>query len=149
MPSFARRLTSLRVDSCDLDTAPKFGNVSFATHRGPSLSLSLSLSVYCYLTPQQRLGAHLFSGSSAHPPYASDEIEKATGGAPALFARGCGADQNPTPRGPKFDLAGQHGHMMAVAVAVAATGAALTGPFTFASGIEGRLMMEVHRRAQY
>jgi neutral ceramidase len=91
-------------------------------------------TVYTYACHGTTLGGETYLYHGDWIGYASDEIEKATGGAPALFATGCGADQNPTPRGPKFELAEQHGHTMAVAVAGAAAGRALSGPFTSTLG---------------
>lgn len=87
-------------------------------------------TVYTYACHGTTLGGETYLYHGDWIGYASEEIEKATGGAPALFATGCGADQNPTPRGPQFELAEQHGHTMAVAVAGAPAGKSLTGPFT-------------------
>jgi len=91
-------------------------------------------TVYTYACHGTTLGGETYLYHGDWIGYASEEIEKATGGAPALFATGCGADLNPTPRGPKFELAEQHGHTMAVAVTGAPTGKALTGPFSSSLG---------------
>jgi neutral ceramidase len=89
-------------------------------------------TVYTYACHGTTLGGETYLYHGDWIGYASDEIEKATGGAPALFATGCGADLNPTPRGPKFELAEMHGRTMAKAVAGAPAGKALSGPFTSA-----------------
>ncbi len=91
-------------------------------------------TVYTYACHGTTLGGETYLYHGDWIGYASDEIEKATGGAPALFATGCGADLNPTPRGSNFELAEQHGHTMAVAVAGAPAGRVLSGPFTSALG---------------
>jgi hypothetical protein len=96
-------------------------------------------TVYTYACHGTTLGGETYLYHGDWIGYASDEIEKATGGAPALYATGCGADLNPSPRGPKFELAEQHGRTMAAAVAGAPAGKAvagapagkaLSGPFT-------------------
>ncbi len=91
-------------------------------------------TVYTYACHGTTLGGETYLYHGDWIGYASDEIEKATGGAPALFATGCGADLNPTPRGPKFELAEQHGRTMAAAVAGAPAGRPLAGPFKSALG---------------
>ncbi|MBV8881025.1 MAG: neutral/alkaline non-lysosomal ceramidase N-terminal domain-containing protein [Planctomycetaceae bacterium] len=85
-------------------------------------------TVYTYACHGTTLGGDVYHYHGDWIGYASDEIEKATGGAPALYATGCGADLNPSPRG-KFEMAEAHGHAMAVAVAGAPAGASLSGPF--------------------
>jgi hypothetical protein len=85
-------------------------------------------TVYTYACHGTTLGGDIYQYHGDWIGYASDEIEKATGGAPALFATGCGADLNPSPRG-KFEMAEAHGHAMAAAVAGAPAGRALSGPF--------------------
>jgi len=87
-------------------------------------------TVYTYACHGTTLGGETYLYHGDCIGYASDGIEKATGGAPALFATGCGADLNPTPRGPKFELAEQHGRAMTAAVAGAPAGKPLSGPFT-------------------
>ncbi|HUR37884.1 MAG TPA: hypothetical protein VM222_00210, partial [Planctomycetota bacterium] len=89
-------------------------------------------TVYTYACHGTTLGGETYLYHGDWIGYASDEIEKATGGAPALYATGCGADLNPSPRGSKFELAEQHGHTMAAAVAAAPAGKPLSGPFTSA-----------------
>lgn len=87
-------------------------------------------TVYTYACHGTTLGGETYSYHGDWIGYASDEIEKATGGAPALFATGCGADLNPSPRGAnRFDYAEQHGKAMAAAVAGAAAGKTVSGPF--------------------
>jgi hypothetical protein len=56
------------------------------------------------------------------------KIEKETGGV-ALFATGCGADLNPSPRAGDFHLAKRQGTSIAEAVVAAPAGAPLSGPF--------------------
>jgi hypothetical protein len=87
-------------------------------------------TVYTYACHGTTLGGETYLYHGDWIGYASDEIEKASGGAPALYATGCGADLNPTPRGPKFELAEQHGKTMAQAVAGAPPGQPLAGPFS-------------------
>jgi len=86
-------------------------------------------TVYTYACHGTTLGGDIYQYHGDWIGYASDEIEKATGGAPALYATGCGADLNPSPRG-KFEMAESHGRAMAAAVAGAPRGSALSGPFT-------------------
>jgi hypothetical protein len=90
-------------------------------------------TVYTYACHGTTLGGDIYQYHGDWIGYASDEIEKATGGAPALFATGCGADLNPSPRG-KFEMAEAHGHAMAAAVAGAPAGRALSGPFASTLG---------------
>lgn len=85
-------------------------------------------TVYTYACHGTTLGGDIYQYHGDWIGYASDEIEKATGGAPALYATGCGADLNPSPRG-KFEMAEAHGRAMATAVAGAPQGSALSGPF--------------------
>lgn len=85
-------------------------------------------TVYTYACHGTTLGGDVYHYHGDWIGVASDEIEKATGGAPALYATGCGADINPSPRG-KFELAEAHGRAMAVAVAGAPAGKPLAGPF--------------------
>lgn len=62
-------------------------------------------------------------------------IEGALGGV-ALFATGCGADLNPSPRGGGFDVADRQGNEIAKAVvAAAASGTPLGGPFASAYAV--------------
>jgi hypothetical protein len=63
---------------------------------------------------------------------AAARIEEKTGGL-ALFATGCGADLNPSPRG-SFELAEKHGIAMSEAVAAAQDAKPLAGPFRTAYG---------------
>ncbi len=85
-------------------------------------------TVYTYACHGTTLGGDVYLYHGDWIGYASDEIVKATGGAPALYATGCGADLNPSPRG-KFEMAEQHGRAMASAVAGAPEGKPLSGPF--------------------
>lgn len=85
-------------------------------------------TVYTYACHGTTLGGDVYQYHGDWIGVASEEIEKASGGAPALYATGCGADINPSPRG-KFEHAQAHGRAMAAAVAGAPKGAALAGPF--------------------
>jgi hypothetical protein len=62
--------------------------------------------------------------------FAREELEQRNPGAAALFVAGCGADQNPEPRG-TVELSRQYGHELAAAVQgaldAAATGTEITG----------------------
>lgn len=62
---------------------------------------------------------YLFNGDYAG--YAQIELEKAYPGATAMFMMGCGADQNPYPRG-TVKLAEEHGKSLALAVEKALEG---------------------------
>ena len=62
------------------------------------------------------LGFYQWCGDYAG--YAQQYIEQAHPGVTALFLTGCGADQNPYPRG-KLQLADQHGRTLAMAVEAA------------------------------
>jgi hypothetical protein len=84
-------------------------------------------TVFTYACHCTTLGGDIYQYHADWSGIACDEIEKATGGAPALFATGCGGDLNPSPRG-KYEMAEQHGKAMAKAVTEAPAGRALTGP---------------------
>jgi len=84
-------------------------------------------TVFTYACHCTTLGGNIYQYHADWSGVACEEIEKATGGAPALFATGCGADLNPSPRG-TFENADAHGKAMATAVAGAPAGVALTGP---------------------
>ncbi|HVE39062.1 MAG TPA: neutral/alkaline non-lysosomal ceramidase N-terminal domain-containing protein [Planctomycetota bacterium] len=84
-------------------------------------------TVFTYACHCTTLGGDIYQYHADWSGIACDEIEKATGGAPALFATGCGGDLNPSPRG-KYEMAEQHGKAMAKAVAEAPAGRPLTGP---------------------
>ena len=83
-------------------------------------------TVYTYACHCTTLGGNIYQYHGDWSGVACDEIEKTTG-APALFATGCGADLNPSPRG-TFENADQHGKAMAKAVTDAPAGAELKGP---------------------
>jgi neutral ceramidase len=77
-------------------------------------------------------GIYEYNADWAGPACA--KIEEKTGGV-ALFATGCGADLNPSPRAPgAFDLADRHGSAMAEAVVAAPAGTPLAGPFRTSYG---------------
>jgi hypothetical protein len=84
-------------------------------------------TVFTYACHGTTLGGDVYVYHGDWIGAACEEIEKATGGAPALYATGCGADLNPSPRG-KFEFMDQHGRAMAAAVAGAPEGVTLTGP---------------------
>jgi hypothetical protein len=84
-------------------------------------------TVFTYACHGTTLGGDVYVYHGDWIGAACAEIEKATGGAPALYATGCGADLNPSPRG-KFEFMDQHGKAMAAAVAGAPAGVTLTGP---------------------
>jgi hypothetical protein len=84
-------------------------------------------TVFTYACHCTTLGGDIYQYHADWSGVACEEIEKASAGAPALFATGCGADLNPSPRG-KFELAEQHGKAMAKAVAEAPPGRAVAGP---------------------
>lgn len=72
-------------------------------------------------------GIYEYNADWAGPACA--KIEAKAGGV-ALFATGCGADLNPSPRAPgAFDLSDKHGAAMAEAVAAAPAGTPISGPF--------------------
>jgi neutral ceramidase len=84
-------------------------------------------TVFTYACHGTTMGGDVYVYHGDWIGVACEEIEKATGGAPALYATGCGADLNPSPRG-KFEHMDQHGKAMAGAVDAAAAGVPLTGP---------------------
>ncbi|MBI3854352.1 MAG: neutral/alkaline non-lysosomal ceramidase N-terminal domain-containing protein [Planctomycetes bacterium] len=84
-------------------------------------------TIFTYACHCTTLGGNIYQYHGDWSGVACDEIEKASGGAPALFATGCGADLNPSPRG-TFELADQHGRAMAAAVAGAPVVVPLSGP---------------------
>src|SRR5204862_7010772 len=84
-------------------------------------------TVFTYACHGTTLGGDIYQYHADWSGVACEEIEKATGGAPALFATGCGGDLNPSPRG-KFEFAEQHGKAMAKAVTEAPAGRAVAGP---------------------
>jgi hypothetical protein len=83
-------------------------------------------TVFTYACHCTTLGGDIYQYHGDWSGVACEEIEKATAGAPALFATGCGGDLNPTPRG-KFEMAEDHGKAMANAVTEAPAGRAVTG----------------------
>ena len=77
-------------------------------------------------------GIYEYNADWAGPACA--RIEGKAGGV-ALFATGCGADLNPSPRAPgAFDLADRHGTAIAEAVVAAPAGTPVTGPFRTSYG---------------
>jgi len=84
-------------------------------------------TVFTYACHCTTLGGDIYQYHADWSGIACDEIEKATGGAPALFATGCGGDLNPSPRG-KYEMAEQHGKAMSKAVTEAPAGRPLMGP---------------------
>lgn len=83
--------------------------------------------LFGYACHNTTLGLYQFCGDYAG--YAQQFIEQSHPGAVALFVAGCGADQNPYPRG-TVDLAQQHGRTLATAVeaALLPQPRVLTGP---------------------
>lgn len=84
-------------------------------------------TVFTYACHGTTLGGDIYEYHGDWSGIACAEIEKATGGAPALFATGCGGDLNPSPRG-KYELAEAHGRAMAEAVAQSRNAVPLEGP---------------------
>lgn len=74
--------------------------------------------LFGYASHNTTLGLYQFCGDYAG--YAQEYLEQANPGVTALFAIGCGGDQNPYPRG-KLELAQQHGRTLATAVEAALT----------------------------
>lgn len=72
--------------------------------------------VFGYACHNTTLALFQFSGDYAG--YAQQYLEEAHPGTVALFVTGCGADQNPYPRG-KLEMAQQHGRTLALAVEAA------------------------------
>lgn len=95
--------------------------------RAQSMDGAAIATVFTYACHGTTMGGDIYVYHGDWIGVACEEIEKATGGAPALYATGCGADLNPTPRG-KFEHMDQHGHAMAEAVAGAPAGVVLAGP---------------------
>ena len=94
--------------------------------RAESLEGAPIATVFTYACHCTTLGGDIYQYHGDWSGVACDELEKSTG-VPALFATGCGADLNPSPRG-KFEFADQHGKAMAKAVLEAPAGAPLVGP---------------------
>lgn len=94
--------------------------------RAQSSSGTPIATVFTYACHCTTLGGNIYQYHGDWSGIACDELEKA-GGAPALFATGCGADLNPSPRG-TFENADQHGKAMAKAVSTAPAGEPLAGP---------------------
>lgn len=67
---------------------------------------------YTYACHCTTLGGNIYQYHGDWAGVASEEIEKSHPAATALFATGCGADLNPSPRG-TFELAEKHGQSMA------------------------------------
>jgi len=101
---------------------PEVTIVRVATDDGKPMATVFTYACHC-----TTLGGNIYQYHADWSGVACEEIEQATGGAPALFATGCGADLNPSPRG-TFENADAHGKAMAKAVAGAPAGVALTGP---------------------
>ena len=83
-------------------------------------------TVFTYACHCTTLGGNIYQYHGDWSGVACDEIEKSSG-APALFATGCSADLNPSPRG-TFENADAHGKAMVKAIADAPTGAEVKGP---------------------
>jgi hypothetical protein len=84
-------------------------------------------TVFTYACHGTTLGGNIYQYHADWIGVACEEIEQATGGAPALFATGCGADLNPSPRG-TFENADAHGKAIAKAILDAPAGVSLAGP---------------------
>ena len=90
-------------------------------HEVPVLRVSdadgkLLAVLFGYACHNTTMGDYLFRGDYAG--YAQQYVEEAHPGAVALFLAGCGADQNPYPRGQE-DLVKYHGRSLAMAVEAA------------------------------
>ncbi len=86
--------------------------------------LSLVFTYACHCTT---LGGNVYEYHGDWSGVACAEIERAQPGCVALFATGCGADLNPSPRG-TFDLAAQHGQSMARTALGLHPGRRISGP---------------------
>jgi hypothetical protein len=79
--------------------------------------------IFGYACHATTLGNYTFHGD--YPGFAQHYLEESHAGATALFMAGCGADQNPHPRGEMvnglngLDLAKMHGRTLALAVEAA------------------------------
>lgn len=94
-----------------------------ATSGGRTIATVFNYACHCTTLG----GIYEYNADWAGPACA--KIEAKSGGV-ALFATGCGADLNPSPRAPgAFDLADRHGTAIAEAVVAAPAGRPLTGPF--------------------
>lgn len=94
-----------------------------ATSRGRVLATVFTYACHCTTLG----GIYEYNADWSGPACAA--IEAKAGGV-ALFATGCGADLNPSPRAPgAFDLAERHGRTIAEAVLAAPPGEPLAGPF--------------------
>jgi neutral ceramidase len=79
----------------------------------------LKAVLFAYACHNTTSSTYLINGDYAG--FAQIELEKANPGSMALFISGCGADQNPQPRG-TLELAEQHGKSLAKAVQTVLTG---------------------------
>jgi hypothetical protein len=94
-----------------------------ATSGGRTIATVFNYACHCTTLG----GIYEYNADWAGPACA--KIEAKSGGV-ALFATGCGADLNPSPRAPgAFDLADRHGTAIAEAVVAAPAGTPLAGPF--------------------
>lgn len=87
--------------------------------------LSLLFTYACHCTT---LGGNIYEYHGDWSGVACAEIERAQPGCVALFATGCGADLNPSPRG-TFEMAAQHGQSMARTALGLHPGRKISGPF--------------------
>jgi len=101
---------------------PEVTIVRVSSEDGKSMATVFTYACHC-----TTLGGNIYQYHADWSGVACEEIEAATGGAPALFATGCGGDLNPSPRN-TFENADAHGKAMAKAVTGAPVGTALTGP---------------------
>jgi neutral ceramidase len=108
-------------DNPDGTVDPEVTIVKAETLEGAPIATVFTYACHC-----TALGGDIYQYHGDWSGIACDELEKATG-VPAVFATGCGADINPSPRG-KFEHAEQHGKAMAKAVLEAPAGEPLTGP---------------------
>jgi hypothetical protein len=74
---------------------------------------TLKAVLFGYTCHNTTSGTNLINGDYAG--FAQAELEKAYPGVTAMFLIGCGADQNPNPRG-SIEIAGQYGKLLAGAV---------------------------------
>jgi neutral ceramidase len=94
-----------------------------ATSGGRTIATVFNYACHCTTLG----GIYAYNADWAGPACA--KIEEKAGGV-ALFATGCGADLNPSPRAPgAFDVAARHGAAIAEAVVAAPAGTPVAGPF--------------------
>jgi neutral ceramidase len=86
-----------------------------------------STKAFLFLYACHNTSTSIMQFNGDYAGFAQLALEEASPGATALFVSGCGADQNPHPRG-TIELAEQHGRSLAQAVLASGEGEPVSGP---------------------